>query len=99
MSNETRTGDNRTQMSNRESASPRTAVRGLEMTAFAMRVVVGVLITVLILSVTFVLWRGIHVLLEAFAGLLFAVFLSAMADWLSQRTKLSYRWALVVVLV
>src|SRR5207248_7605359 len=49
--------------------------------------------------VTFVLWRGIHVLLEAFAGLLFAVFLSALADWLSQRTKLSYRWALVVVLV
>src|SRR5437763_14411533 len=67
-----------------------------EMTGFARRVVVAVLITVLILSVAYFLWRGAHVLLQAFAGVLFAVFLAALSDWLSKHTPLSYRWSLTV---
>ncbi|MFL5245348.1 MAG: AI-2E family transporter [Gemmataceae bacterium] len=70
-----------------------------EMTGFARRVVVAVLITVLILSVAYFLWRGAHVLLQAFAGVLFAVFLAALSDWLSKHTPLSYRWSLTVVVL
>jgi len=66
---------------------------------FARRVTVAVLITVLIGSLTYVVWYEIHVLLEAFAGLLFAVFLAALSDWLSQRLHIRYGWALTVVLV
>src|SRR5438132_2481144 len=57
-----------------------------DMGDFARRVVVAVLITVLILAVAYFLWRGVHVLLEAFAGVLFAVFLGALSDWLSKQT-------------
>src|SRR5262245_16916946 len=64
---------------------------------FAQRVVVAVLITVLILSVAYLLWRGTHVLLQAFAGVLFALFLSALSEWLSRRAGLSYGWALAIV--
>jgi predicted PurR-regulated permease PerM len=106
MATETRTGDNRKQSFSREAPASApgalaggSRLNGPGMTAFALRVVVVVLISVLILTIALVLWYGIHVLLEAFAGLLFAVFLSALANWLSQHTKLSYRWSLVVVLV
>ena len=68
-----------------------------ETIGFAHRVVVVLLLTVLILGVSYFLWRGAHVLLEAFAGVLFAVFLSALADGLSKRTRLSYGWALALV--
>ena len=66
---------------------------------FASRVVVAVLITLLILTVAYLAWRGAHVLLEAFAGMLFAVFLSGLSDWVSQRTGLSYRKSLAVVVL
>src|SRR5438270_6060837 len=66
---------------------------------FAQRVVVAVLITVVILAVVYLMWRGVNVLLLTFAGVLFAVFLSALSDWLSKRTGLSYLWSLVVVVV
>src|SRR5438477_529176 len=48
---------------------------------FAWRMVVAVLI----LALAYLLWRGVHVLLLAFAGILFAVFLSALSGWLNQR--------------
>ncbi len=66
---------------------------------FARRATVAVLIVVLIGSLTYVVWKEIHVLLEAFAGLLFAVFLSALSEWLSQRLHMRYGWALTVVLL
>jgi predicted PurR-regulated permease PerM len=37
--------------------------------------------------------------MQAFAGMLFAVFLTALSDRLSRRTRLSYRWSLVVVVL
>lgn len=66
---------------------------------FARRVVVAVLITVLILAVAYLLLSGVHVLAEAFAGMLFGLFLSTLAAWLSQRTGLSYGRALAVVVL
>jgi predicted PurR-regulated permease PerM len=58
-----------------------------------------VLIAVLIGAVAYFLWRGAHVLLLAFAGVLLAVFLAALADWLSRHTRLSYRWSLAAVVL
>ena len=60
---------------------------------FARRMVVGVLVSVLIVAVAYFCWRGVHVLLQAFAGMLFAVFLAALREWLSKRTGIGYRWA------
>jgi hypothetical protein len=51
---------------------------------FARRVVVALLLAALIVSLTVVIWRGFHVVLEAFAGVLFAIFLSALSQWLSK---------------
>lgn len=66
---------------------------------FSSRVVVAVLITLALVALAYVCWRGISVLLEAFAGVLFAVFLSALSDWLSQHTRLTRGWALLVVVL
>jgi predicted PurR-regulated permease PerM len=71
----------------------------VELIGFARQVVVAVLITVLILAIAYFLWRGVQVLLQAFAGVLFAVFLAALSDWLSKHTNLSYRWSLAVVVL
>lgn len=66
---------------------------------FSHRVVVAVLITLGLLALAGVAWRGIHVLLEAFAGVLFGVFLSALAESLHRRTRLSYGWSLALVII
>src|SRR5579872_7109096 len=58
-----------------------------------------VIVTVLILAVAYLLWRGTHVLLQAFAGVLFAVFLHALAEWLSKRSGMRYGRALGVVVL
>lgn len=67
--------------------------------AFARRVVIAVLITLGLAALAVMAWRGVHVLLEAFAGVLFGVFLSALAEWLQQRTRLSYGWSLALVVL
>jgi predicted PurR-regulated permease PerM len=71
----------------------------LSLGEFAQRVAVAALVTVLILALAYLAWRGAHVLLQAFAGVLFAVFLSALSDWLSQRTGMARGWALGLVIV
>ena len=50
---------------------------------FARRMVVALLI----IALAYLLWSGIHVLMLAFAGVLFAIFLSALTNWVSQQTK------------
>jgi predicted PurR-regulated permease PerM len=62
-------------------------------------VVTAVLITAMLLAVGYVLWRGAHVLLEAFAGLLFAVFLAATSNQVSRHTHLSRGRSLALVVV
>jgi len=69
------------------------------MSEFAHRVVVAVLITLLLLAVAYLVWRVADILLQAFAGVLFAVFLSTLGDWLSKRTRISYRWSLTIVVL
>ncbi len=69
------------------------------MEEFARRALVAVLLAVLVVALAYLLWRGLHVLLQAFAGVLFAVFLSALAEWLSKNTRLSYGWSLAIVVV
>lgn len=44
-------------------------------------------------------WKGIQLLLMVFAGVLFAVFLNALADWLCRRTGISYGWSLAAVVL
>jgi predicted PurR-regulated permease PerM len=75
------------------------APAGGRMADFARRMVVGVLVSVLILAIAYLLWSGFRILLEAFAGILFAIFLASLSDWLSQRTAISYRWALTLVVI
>jgi predicted PurR-regulated permease PerM len=58
-----------------------------------------VVLLLVILGVAYMAWSGIHVLLEAFAGILFAIFLAAPSDWLSRNCKIRYGWALAVVLL
>jgi predicted PurR-regulated permease PerM len=62
---------------------------------FAWRVV----LVLLLLAAAYLLWRGIYVLLQAFAGILFAVFLWDLSDWLSRRTGVRHGWALASVLL
>jgi predicted PurR-regulated permease PerM len=66
---------------------------------FSRRVVVAVLLTLGFVALAVMAWRGIHVLLEAFAGVLFGIFLSALAQWLHERTRLSYGWSLALVIL
>ncbi len=84
-------GDNGATFSNR--ADPSRS----DVPVFARRVVVAVLITVVILAIAYFLWRGSRILLLAFAGVLFALFLCALSQWTQKHTRLSYRWSLVVV--
>jgi predicted PurR-regulated permease PerM len=71
----------------------------LSLAEFAKRVVVAVLVTVVILLLIYLLGQVMHVLLEAFAGVLFAIFLASLSDWVSRRTRLSYGWSLLAVVL
>jgi predicted PurR-regulated permease PerM len=69
------------------------------LTDLALRTVVVVLVTILLVGLTLAIWQGITVLLEAFAGVLFALFLAAVSEWLSRHSRLSYHWSLAVTVV
>src|SRR5579883_3137253 len=62
---------------------------------FARRMVIAILLV----AIAYTLWRSTHILLEAFAGVLFAVFLSALSEWVQRHTRLSHGWALTLVVV
>jgi predicted PurR-regulated permease PerM len=69
----------------------------LSLPVFALRVAVAVLVAVVILLVVYLLWLSVRILLEAFAGVLFAVFLTTLSGWVSRTMKLSHGWALAIV--
>jgi predicted PurR-regulated permease PerM len=69
------------------------------MGSFPHKVVVALLIGILFLFLTYVLWQGLRVLLETFAGLLFALFLTTLSNWVSSHTRLRYGWSLAIVVV
>ena len=64
---------------------------------YAYRVTITVLVVILIGGAAYLLWRSVHTLLLAFAGILFGLFLSALAEWLRRWTGIRYGWALAVV--
>ena len=59
--------------------------------------IIGVLIITGLLLI--VLWQGIEVFLLVFAGLLLAVFLRSLSNFISKYTPLSNGWALTLVLL
>lgn len=63
------------------------------------RVLSTVGITTLVVVVAFLAWHVAHVLLLAFAGILFAVLLYSVANFLSRHTPLAGRWSLLVTLL
>lgn len=69
------------------------------LSVFALRVAVAVLIGALIAAIAYLLYRSTDVLLQAFAGVLFAVFLSAISGWLSRVTGLRYHWAVTITVI
>src|SRR5690348_13120115 len=71
----------------------------MRLTDFARRVVIAVLLTIILIGLAWGFVLGVHVLLEAFAGVLFAVFLTALSDWTTKHTRLSYGWSLFTVVI
>jgi predicted PurR-regulated permease PerM len=57
-----------------------------------------VLITILLLALAYLVWRGAQVLLQAFAGVLFAIFLITLSNWVRERSGLRHGWSLTIVL-
>src|SRR5581483_3102988 len=58
-----------------------------------------VVLVLLIVAAGYLLWTGVHVLLLAFAGILLAVLLSSVSDWVSRHTGWSYRRALLATVL
>ncbi|HLL89788.1 MAG TPA: AI-2E family transporter, partial [Tepidisphaeraceae bacterium] len=50
-------------------------------------------------ALALLLWYAVDVLVLVFAGILVAVLLRGLADWVGERTKLSEGWSLAVVIV
>lgn len=55
---------------------------------YSRRVIVGVSIGIILLTLTLALWYILHVLLLVFAGVLLAILLRTFADWIREFTKL-----------
>jgi predicted PurR-regulated permease PerM len=64
---------------------------------FTRRVLVAVGITTSAALLLLLLWYAVDVLLLAFAGILLAIFLRGLSDWVSEHTPLSGGWSLAVV--
>jgi predicted PurR-regulated permease PerM len=71
----------------------------VETSVFAYRVLIAVGILVFIGLLLLLIWQSVHVLLLLFAGVLVAVFVRGLANWLCHKTKLPPRPALCVVLL
>lgn len=66
---------------------------------FTSRIVLAVGIITLAIFLSLLLWYAADVLLLAFAGILLAIFLRSLSDWVSESTPLSGGWSLGVVVV
>src|SRR5688572_9919751 len=78
---------------------PKSAQEPKKTHRFSKRSVIAVGIVALFGLLLLLLWYASAVLLLLFAGVLLAVFLRSVADWVSRRTRLSIGWSLVVVVV
>jgi len=66
---------------------------------FNRRVLVATGIIFALFILFYFLYQAMYVLLLLFAGTLLAIFLRTLADWLSDWTHLSKRWALFVTVI
>jgi predicted PurR-regulated permease PerM len=66
---------------------------------YVWRVLVAAGITLSLIVVLWFVWQVLDILLIVFAGILLAVFLRSLANWLSHITPLSVGWSLAVVLL
>jgi predicted PurR-regulated permease PerM len=64
---------------------------------FARRALIAGGTTLLLTTVALLVWFSVEVLLLIFAGLLLAIFLRSLADWVKEHTPLSAGWALAAV--
>lgn len=66
---------------------------------FARRVVVAVLVTLLLVGLVAIICREIHILLLAFGGVLFGIFLSSLGDWTARLLKTRYGYGLTITIL
>ena len=66
---------------------------------FAARVATVLVISSLFVALVLALWKAAQVLLLFFAGVLLAVVLRTLSNWVARWTRLRDRWALTLVLV
>lgn len=64
---------------------------------FAVRALIACGVAALVVIVLFLLWWSRSVFLMLFGGVTFGVFLQGCSEWITDRTKLSYKWALGIV--
>lgn len=70
-----------------------------ELAVYALKVVIAVGIAGGIVTVMALLWLALDVMLLGFAGVLLAVLLRALANWLARHTPLAQGWAVLVAVV
>ena len=66
---------------------------------FALRALIASAIFIALVALTVFLWYSLHVVLLIFAGVLMAILLRGLADFLSDHTRLTHGWALAIVLL
>lgn len=66
---------------------------------FGKELHIAILFAAIVVILLIVLWFAYGVLLLTFAGILLAVFLYSLSDWISKKTKLPHSIALTVVIV
>lgn len=66
---------------------------------FAVKIAAALGIFAVFALAAIVVWQGAEVFLLLFAGLLLAIFLRSLSEFLSERTPLSSSWALTLVLL
>lgn len=72
---------------------------GLPRGEFAHRLILAIGLIAGAVIGLFLLWTVLWVFLLAFAGLLFAILLHTVADWLSRATTIRYGWSCVIVVL
>ncbi|MEN6496983.1 MAG: AI-2E family transporter [Thermoguttaceae bacterium] len=67
--------------------------------SFTYRMVLGTAIVLGMIVLSVFIWYALNVLMLIFAGLLLAILLRSLADWLSLYTRLPGTWSLIVALL
>lgn len=81
-------------------ANDRSAVNdAMPESLFAHRTLIWMGIAAAFVVITALLWYARDVFFIAFAGVLFAIFLSSLADWIARHSPLSHSWGLVVTVL